>query len=81
MATKLHKTPFWIHTGDAEVLYHDDIKLAEELKNVGNKVDLVVDEAAPHDILLIGHMIGFTEEAAKAAKKAGEFLKANRLTQ
>lgn len=74
------KTPFWIHTGDAEVLYYDDIKLAEELKTKGNKVDLVVDEAVPHDILLVGHLVGFTEQAGKAAKKAGEFLRANRLT-
>lgn len=72
------KTPFWIHTGDAEVLYFDDIKLSEELKDVGNKVELVVDHGAPHDILLVGHLIGFTEEAGKAAKKAGEFLRANR---
>ena len=72
------KSPFWIHTGDAEVLYFDDVKLAEELKGVGNKVEIVVDHGVPHDILLVGHMLGFTEEAAVAAKKAGEFLRANR---
>jgi acetyl esterase/lipase len=73
------ETPFWIHAGDAEVLYFDDTKLAEELKSVGNKVEYVVDHGAPHDILLVGHMLGWTEQAGVAAKKAGEFLRANRL--
>jgi acetyl esterase/lipase len=75
------KTAFWVHTGDAEVLYFDDAEFANELKSVGNKVELVVDHGVPHDILLVGHLLGFTQQAAAAAKKAGEFLRANRLTQ
>jgi acetyl esterase/lipase len=72
------ETPFFIHAGDAEVLYFDDVKLSQELKNVGNKVEFVADQGAPHDILLVGHLTGFAAEAKVAAKKAGDFLRANR---
>lgn len=73
------KTPQWIHTGDAEVLITDDVKLFEEFNSVGNKVELEISKGAPHDILLIGHLLGFAEEASRVAEKAGQFLRANRL--
>jgi acetyl esterase/lipase len=72
------QTPLWIHTGDAEVLYHDDIEIAAQFKKEGNKVELVVSESAPHDILLVGHIIGFERDARAAAKQAGEFLRTER---
>jgi acetyl esterase/lipase len=73
------KTPLWIQTGDAEVLYSDDVEIAEQFKKIaGNKVELEISENMPHDIILVGHMLGFTREAAVAAKKAGEFLRAER---
>ena len=74
------KSPIWIQTGRAEVLYDDDKKIAEELKGVkGNKVDLLVKPDCPHDIILVGPVAGFAKEAGECAKEAGEFLRANRL--
>ena len=71
-------TPFFIHAGDAEVLYFDDKQLATELASVGNKVEFAEEAACPHDILLVGNLLGFAADAASAAKKAGAFLRANR---
>ena len=38
------ETPMWISTGECEILMSDDIKLAEQMKNVeGNKVGLSIE--------------------------------------
>lgn len=69
------ETPIYISTGEAEVLMHDDIKLYEDFKAVkGNHVQLQLEDYAPHDIILVGKIIGFEKEAALAAKRAGKFL-------
>lgn len=69
------KTPLYISTGEAEILLHDDIRLYEEFKAIkGNKVELQIEEYAPHDIILTAKMIGFEKEAATAAKRAGKYL-------
>lgn len=69
------KTPIYISSGEAEVLLHDDIKLYEDFKAIkGNKVQLQIEEYAPHDIILTAEKIGFEKEAAQAAKRAGKFL-------
>lgn len=74
------KTPLWIQTGGLEVLYDDDVKLADNLKGIeGNKVELVVEPYAPHDIILLGDKLGFVAEADRATKKAVEFLRHERL--
>jgi len=44
----------------------------------GNRVELLVKEAMPHDIILVGGLLGFHREAAECVKKAGEFLRENR---
>ena len=75
----LTKTPLWIHTGGVEVLYDEDIKFADAMKEKGNKVEVYVDPLANHDILIVGHMSGFAAEAQTAVKLAGEFLKSNRV--
>jgi acetyl esterase/lipase len=72
------ETPLWIHTSNAEVLYQDDVEIAGQFKGLGNKVDLVISENVPHDVLLLGHILGFQKEAAEVAKKAGEFLRTER---
>lgn len=68
------KTPVWIQTGGSEVLFHEDVKLYEQMKSVeSNKVELHIEEECPHDIILTGALIGFEVEAGRSAKKAGEF--------
>jgi acetyl esterase/lipase len=74
------KSPIFIQTGRAEVLYDDDTEIAKQFKSIAsNTVELLVQQDVPHDIMLVGPVIGFTKEAADAAKVAGEFLRANRL--
>jgi acetyl esterase/lipase len=73
------KTPIFVQTGDAEVLYDDDVEIASQFKKIaGNKVELEVKKAMPHDIILVGHILGFNKEASEAAKAAGEFLRRER---
>ena len=74
------KTPLWIQTGGLEVLYDDDVKLADNMRGVeGNKVELVVEPYAPHDVILLGDKLGFVAEAERLTKKAVEFLKHERI--
>ena len=69
-------TPLFFSVGECEVLFHDDLKVYEEFRAVaGNKVELQIESQAVHDIIIIGHVLGFEKEAAFAAKRAGEFLK------
>ena len=57
------------------MLYHDDVKTYEQFREVkGNKVRLEIERGAVHDIILIGHVVGFEREAELGAKRAGEFL-------
>jgi acetyl esterase/lipase len=73
------KSPIFIQTGRLEVLYDDDRDLYDQFLAVpGNKVELVVNNNAPHDIILTGPVLGFAKEAQQSAKKAGEFLRQNR---
>jgi len=73
------ESPIFIQTGDSEVLYYDDVKLAKQFQDIpGNKVELVITEHCPHDIILIGHLLGFAKEAQDAARRAGDFVRANR---
>ena len=71
------KSPIFVQTGRAEVLYDDDAEIAQQFKDKGTKVKLLVQRNVPHDIILVGPVIGFHVEAAEAAKEAGEFLRAN----
>jgi acetyl esterase/lipase len=76
--TFLSKSPIFIQTGRAEVLYDDNYEIAQQFMDNGTKVELVVKRNAPHDIILVGHIIQFQVEAGEAAKVAGNFLRANR---
>ncbi|KAF2847450.1 alpha/beta-hydrolase [Plenodomus tracheiphilus IPT5] len=69
------ETPLFVNTGGAEVLYYDVVEWAENMKNAGNNVQLDVEKIAPHDIILLGDVIGFQTEATNSAKRAGEWLK------
>ncbi|KAF2669956.1 alpha/beta-hydrolase [Microthyrium microscopicum] len=74
------KSPIFVQTGRAEVLYDDNVQIAEEFRAKGASVQLVVKEGAPHDIILVAPVIDFVRVAQEAAKEAGEFLRENRLT-
>ncbi|KAJ8113342.1 hypothetical protein OPT61_g4509 [Boeremia exigua] len=70
--------PMFVNTGGREVLYFDDCEWAEKMREAGNDVTLDVEEKVPHDVLLIGNVIGFDKEATASAKRAGEWLSSKR---
>jgi acetyl esterase/lipase len=74
---KMFKTevPMWVHTGSAEMLLFEDKEWAEKMKEEGNDVTLMVEEGVPHDILLVGDILGFADEATHSAKMAGEWMR------
>jgi acetyl esterase/lipase len=77
---KMFKTevPLWVHAGDAEILYPDDKEWAEKMKNHGNDVTFVSEKGVPHDIMAVGHMMGFEKEAVNSTKQAGEWLRSRK---
>lgn len=69
------KTPLWIQVGGLEILKDEGIGFAEAMQlKEGNKVELYIEPLANHDILYVGNLTGFAEEAKRAVKLAGEFL-------
>jgi acetyl esterase/lipase len=77
---KMFKTevPLWVHAGDAEILYHDDKGWAESMKKHGNDVTFAEERGVPHDIMAVGHIMGFEGEARNSAKMAGEWLRSRK---
>jgi acetyl esterase/lipase len=69
------EVPLWTNTGSGEVLYFDVVEWAEKFKEAGNDITLDIEEHVPHDILLVGNVLGFDKEADSMAKRAGEWLK------
>ncbi|KAK4184345.1 hypothetical protein QBC35DRAFT_525581 [Podospora australis] len=66
--------PMYIHGGRREVLCDDIEEFANRYREVGWNVHLVVADHCPHDILLLGPLIGFHKEAEEGCKLAGRFL-------
>jgi acetyl esterase/lipase len=69
------EVPMWVNAGSGEILYFDVVDWAEKMKEAGNNVQLDIEEHVPHDILLLGNMLGFGQEAVNMAKRAGSWLK------
>lgn len=69
------KVPMYLNTGGAEVLYYDDVEWAGEMKAAGNNITLDVEKNVPHDVVLMGNLLGFDAEVTQCAKRAGEWLK------
>ncbi|KAF2269615.1 alpha/beta-hydrolase [Lojkania enalia] len=72
------EVPIFVNTASAELLYFDDVEWVDTMKEAGNNVTLDIAPNAPHDILLMGKALGFDKEAARAAERAGEWLKSVR---
>jgi acetyl esterase/lipase len=68
-------TPLFFSVGECEALQSVIIQAAREFKNVpGNKVEVYIEDYAVHDIILMGHVLGFKEQVSEAVKAAGKFL-------
>ncbi|KAL8918002.1 MAG: hypothetical protein Q9172_005593 [Xanthocarpia lactea] len=68
--------PMWVQFGEVEILADDVTKFAEGMRKFeGNEVELHEDKGAPHDIFLIGEMLGFADMADKMAGAMGKWLR------
>ena len=68
-------TPLWIMVGSAEVLYDTIVEFADQMRGMeGNRVTPYEAPSAPHDIVYIGHVLGWAKEADAGAQAAAEFL-------
>jgi acetyl esterase/lipase len=70
--------PLFVNTGSGEILYFDDCEWAQNMKEADNDVTLDVGQYLPHDVLLLGNILGFDKEATACAKRAGEWLASKR---
>ncbi|KAF2788777.1 alpha/beta-hydrolase [Melanomma pulvis-pyrius CBS 109.77] len=66
--------PLFVNSGSTEVLFFDDKEWAADMKAAGNNVTFDVEPNAPHDVLLLGNVLGFDKAAASQTKRAGEWL-------
>lgn len=71
------KTPLWIQVGELEILRDEGIELGNAMRSKGNKVEVHVEPLTNHDILFVGNLLGFSAEAEKVVKLAGDFLREN----
>ena len=68
-------TPLWIMVGGVEVLYDTIVGFADQMRSMeGNRVSLYEAPNAPHDIFLLGHVLGWVKEADGGAQAAAHFL-------
>ncbi|KAL8784370.1 MAG: hypothetical protein Q9213_004022 [Squamulea squamosa] len=73
---KCEGVPMWVQFGEAEILADDIVKFAEGMRRIeGNEVDLHEDKGAPHDIFLLGGLLGFHDMAEKMARAMGKWVK------
>ena len=71
-------SPVLVVTGEREVLAPEHIKMAQSLQNMtkddSSRVELFVENKVPHDVLMVGWILGFRKEAEHCASRAGEFV-------
>lgn len=68
--------PIWVMAGGAEVLVDSIVGFAARMREVeGTRVGLYEIPNAPHDVFIVGHVLGWSKEAGDAARAAGEFFK------
>jgi acetyl esterase/lipase len=67
-------SPVWICVGSLEILGPEGLRFGEELREKGSVVEIYAIPCAPHDVLFVGNILGFEDEAVEAAKLAGVFL-------
>ncbi|KAL8749943.1 MAG: hypothetical protein Q9199_007377 [Rusavskia elegans] len=68
--------PMWVQFGEVEILADAIVQFAEGMRGIeGNEVEVHEDKGAPHDIFLIGGMLGFKDTTENMARAMGKWLK------
>ncbi|KAI5867647.1 Alpha/Beta hydrolase protein [Durotheca rogersii] len=66
----------FVNVGTAELFEMDITRWAKEMERVeGNCIELNYEAGAPHDTLLMGHLLGWEASAEKVAMRIGSFLR------
>jgi acetyl esterase/lipase len=71
-------SPILVVTGGKEVLYQEHREFAQIFKALPQNrllVESFVSETTPHDVFMIGWIMGFQREARECAEKAADFVK------
>ena len=67
--------PLFIQTGGLEVLCADNKEFVKQMATIpGNRVEIYIEDDAPHDIVLMGNVMGFEQEAKRCMAKAKAFM-------
>ncbi|KAI1358715.1 alpha/beta hydrolase fold-3 domain-containing protein [Xylaria arbuscula] len=68
--------PILVTLGSAEMLVVDGLEWVKEMERVeGNEIETYIEKDAPHDTVLVAHILGFEESAAGVARRIGEFIR------
>ncbi len=67
-------SPIWICVGSTEILGPEGLRIGEELRERGSVVEIYTIPGAPHDVRFVGNILGFEDEAVKAAQLAHDFI-------
>ncbi|KAI1282981.1 alpha/beta hydrolase fold-3 domain-containing protein [Xylaria sp. FL0933] len=68
--------PMFATYGGVEILVIDGTEWIREMERVkGNVLETYIEKDAPHDTVLVGHVLGFEESAAGVARKFGDFIR------
>ncbi|KAI4228172.1 MAG: hypothetical protein L6R36_001825 [Xanthoria steineri] len=68
--------PMWVQFGESEILADSIVRFAEGMRGVeGNEVEVHEDKGAPHDIFLLGSLLGFQDMTEKMAGAMGEWVR------
>lgn len=68
-------SPIWVFSGGCELFCDEITEFAGEMKAVeGNKVELVIEPLANHDVMFAGNLTGWKREAQETADRAGRWI-------
>ncbi|KAI1165703.1 alpha/beta hydrolase fold-3 domain-containing protein [Nemania serpens] len=68
--------PTLVTFGGGEILAVDGVEWVKEMSAVeGNDIESYIEADAPHDTVLLAHVLGWEESATKVAEKIGEFIR------
>ncbi|PYI06551.1 alpha/beta-hydrolase [Aspergillus sclerotiicarbonarius CBS 121057] len=62
-------------TGMAEVLHEDHMRFVEQMKGLGNEIEVCEVKDAPHDIFAAGVVLGWVDQTEEAIEQATLFVK------
>lgn len=71
-------SPIFIVSGGREVLFEEHLRLSQVFQSIPENMSSVkfyMEDKVPHDVLMIGWIMNFREEARLCALQAGEFVR------